>query len=954
MFGKIITSFIGSSNDRELDRIAAIVDMVNNFEPAMQARTDAELRELTDLFKIRLADGETLDDILPEAFAAAREASVRALQMRPFDVQVVVGVVLHEGKIAEMKTGEGKTLAATMPLYLNALTGKGAHLVTVNDYLAKRDAEWMGQIFQFLGLTVGYIIHGIEDEHRRDAYNADITYGTNNEFGFDYLRDNLKMRSEQLTQRNYAFAIVDEVDSILIDEARTPLIISGPVPESQEDYQRVNAVVKFLKKGEHYTLDEKAHSASLTDEGVSVCEQRLALENLYDPDSSDVLHKVETLIKAYALYHRDKDYIVKGREVLLVDDFTGRLMPGRRLSDGLHQAIEAKENVQVHAESQTYASISFQNYFRMYKKLAGMTGTADTEAAEFKQIYKLDVVIIPTNKPMIREDNPDEVYAGTHEKIAAIAADIRDCYERGQPVLVGTTSIEKSEAISRVLKGGIIEKEFALPDPEEEEQEPEYEYDEEGKPIGVIPPKKKKKKKSKPSAVKSRWEPFNIPHNVLNARNHAQEAEIVAQAGRYSKITIATNMAGRGTDIQLGGNPESLAEGEAGTNATERQYMKALEKYTEICAEEKRQVLEAGGLHIIGTERHESRRIDNQLRGRSGRQGDPGASRFYLSLDDDLLRIFGQDKLKNIFAYLDVPEDEPLIAHRMADKLIERAQKQVEAHNFDIRKHLLEYDDVMNRQREVIYELRKELLTETDLSEQVKEMISEIASETALSHTDGKQHPELWPFAEMQEVLKTSYGFNIEYEEDRFYELTPEVLAEDVESSFFAHYENRTKRLGEPMMREAERFFLLQTVDSLWMNHLWAMDHLRDAVRFSGYAQKNPLIEYKKEAFSLFEQLMWKISEDTVRKLCRFEVSEPDEAKFQRKAKTRALNEKKEQAQAPADLRQARQQAQQGHNVDGQKQQPVRVTEKVKPNDPCPCGSGKKYKKCCRDKVKPA
>ena len=948
MLGKLITSVVGTANDRELARIAKIVSEINSFEEPMKERTDAELRQLTDIFKQRLADGQTLEDIMSEAFAAVREASVRSLQMRPFDVQVVVGIVLHEGKIAEQKTGEGKTLAATMPVYLNALTGRGVHLVTVNDYLAQRDAEWMGKIYNFLGLTYGSIYHDIPEDKRRKAYHSDITYGTNNEFGFDYLRDNLKHRTEELTQRESHYAIVDEVDSILIDEARTPLIISGPVPESSEDYQGINIVVKFLKRDEHFVIDEKARTALLTEDGVVTVEERLKVDNLYDPENSDTLRKVENLLKAYALYFRDKDYIVKGREVVLVDEFTGRLMPGRRLSEGLHQAIEAKENVHVHAESQTYASISFQNYFRMYEKLSGMTGTAETEAVEFKQIYGLDVIVIPTNKTMIRDDQPDQVYSSTHDKIAAIVQDIQDCYDRGQPVLVGTTSIEKSEGLSKVLKGHAIEEEFKLPE-EIEEEKPEIQYDEDGNPI-AIPPKKKKKKKKK-STGKSKWPPVNIPHNVLNARNHAGEAQIIAQAGRPQMITLATNMAGRGTDIQLGGNPEELAKAEAGPTATPRQYLKAFENSKRICDEDKRKVLESGGLKIIGTERHESRRIDNQLRGRAGRQGDPGSSCFYLSLDDDLLRIFGQDKLKNIFSIVKIPEGEPLIAHRMADKLIERAQRQVEAHNFDIRKHLLKYDDVMNRQREVVYELRQEILSEGDLSERIQEMVSDIARNTAFEHTDGK-HPEMWPFEELQENLKQGYGLNIEYDEDSFLRLSPEVLADDLEEAFFKFYKLKEERIQSPIMREAERFFLLSTLDSLWMNHLWTMDHLRDAVRFSGYAQKDPLLEYKKEGYSLFKEMMWTLSEDTVRKLFRFELRQSDESVFEQQKKKRQITKHKEDAADMSSL--ARRRGQQPPPQDGQKAQPYkRASAKIGPNDPCPCGSGKKYKKCCRDKEKP-
>ncbi|HYA87356.1 MAG TPA: preprotein translocase subunit SecA, partial [Nitrospirota bacterium] len=665
MIGTILKKVFGTANERELRRIQAQVDQINAFEEGISRLTDAELRSKTNEFKKRLQEGESLDDLLPEAFAVVRETSRRTLGMRHFDVQLIGGIVLHSGKISEMKTGEGKTLVATLPVYLNALTGNGVHVVTVNDYLARRDAQWMGPVYRFLGLTVGVIVHGLTDEERQAAYGSDVTYGTNNEFGFDYLRDNMKFDLRDYVQRELNYAIVDEVDSILIDEARTPLIISGPAEESTDKYYKINRIIPNLKKDADYTIEEKTKTVALTEDGNIKVERLLNAGNLYDPSNVDLVHHVHQALKAHALFHRDVDYVVKEDQVMIVDEFTGRLMPGRRWSDGLHQAIEAKENVKIENENQTLASITFQNYFRLYNKLAGMTGTAETEAAEFAKIYNLDVVVIPTHRPMIRVDNADFIYKNEKAKFNAVISEIEALYKKGQPVLVGTISIVKSETLSSMLK-----------------------------------------KKG-------------IKHSVLNAKYHEMEAEIVAQAGRHAAVTIATNMAGRGTDIVLGGNPEGLTrQALKGKEHSMGEWDKTLEQFKALCTSEKEKVIDAGGLHILGTERHESRRIDNQLRGRSGRQGDPGSSRFYLSLEDDLLRIFGSDRISGLMGRLGMEEDVP-IEHRMVSRAIENAQKKVEDHNFEIRKHILEYDDVMNQQRKVIYEQRRQILSGEDLKEEV-------------------------------------------------------------------------------------------------------------------------------------------------------------------------------------------------------------------------------------------
>ncbi|MCL2761501.1 MAG: preprotein translocase subunit SecA, partial [Desulfuromonadales bacterium] len=741
MIGSVVKKIIGSKNERELKKLMPVVAKINAMEPQFEAFSDEQLKEKTAEFKERYKKGEKLESILPEAFAVCREGSKRALGMRHFDVQLIGGMVLNSGKIAEMKTGEGKTLVATLAAYLNGITGKGVHVVTVNDYLAKRDSEWMGRLYNFLGLSVGVIVHGLDDNQRRESYAADITYGTNNEFGFDYLRDNMKFTLEEYVQRPFYFSIVDEVDSILIDEARTPLIISGPTEDSTDKYYIIDEIIPLLKKGEvkeveaktisgkrkeytgDYTIDEKAKTASLTEQGVLKVEQLLKIENLYDPRNMETLHHVDEALRAHAMYKRDVDYVVKDGEVIIVDEFTGRLMPGRRWSDGLHQAIEAKEKVKIENENQTLATITFQNYFRMYEKLSGMTGTADTEAEEFHKIYKLDVVVIPTNRQLLRPDFPDVVYKTEKEKFNAVIEEIKELYETGQPVLVGTISIEKSEVLANLLKK------------------------------------------------------TGIPHNVLNAKQHEKEAEIVAQAGRKNSVTIATNMAGRGTDILLGGNAEAMAKQWQRENpeATEEEYNQILAKFSKQCEVEHDEVVSVGGLHILGTERHESRRIDNQLRGRSGRQGDPGSSRFYLSMEDDLLRIFGAERVAKIMDFLKIQEGEA-ITHGMISKAIENAQKKVEAHNFEIRKHLIDYDDVMNKQREVIYTQRREILAGEDIRasfmDMMEETINDIVSNYAIEKVPGSE----WDWDGIREVIYRTFALEIEFDDQTISRITPEYF----------------------------------------------------------------------------------------------------------------------------------------------------------------------------------
>jgi preprotein translocase subunit SecA len=839
MISSILTKVFGSKNERELKKIDPIVEEINALEPKMQAMKDEQLKAQTGLFKKRLEEGESLDDILPEAFAVVREASIRTLGMRHFDVQLIGGIVLHRGKIAEMKTGEGKTLAATLPAYLNALSGNGVHIVTVNDYLARRDTEWMGHIYKFLGLSVGSILHGLNDDERKAAYNADITYGTNNEFGFDYLRDNMKFDRETIVQGYLNFAIVDEVDSILVDEARTPLIISGPAEKSTELYHHVNGIIPRLVNDQDYTLDEKARSAVMTEEGIAKAEHMLKVDNLYDPKNIELLHHINQALKAHTLFKRDVDYIVKNDEVIIVDEFTGRLMPGRRYSEGLHQALEAKEKVKIENENQTLATITFQNYFRMYDKLAGMTGTADTEATEFKKIYDLEVYVIPTNKTMIRTDYPDVIYKTRGEKFDAAMDEIVELHKKGQPVLVGTVSIDVSESFAKKLKKR------------------------------------------------------GIKHAVLNAKNHEKEAEIIAMAGQKSSVTISTNMAGRGTDIVLG-------EG----------------------------VVELGGLHILGTERHESRRIDNQLRGRSGRQGDPGSSRFYLALEDDLMRIFGGERITGIMEKLGMEEGEP-IEHNLISKAIENAQSKVEAHNFDIRKQLLEYDDVMNQQREVIYKQRREILNGRSLKSTIVDMIQEKAEEIAGRATNEKVLPEEWDWKGLKDVVFKQFSFRIgNVDEDTLDGLTQDGLAQWISEFCLEVYDEKETVIGTEDFRNLERIIMLQTVDNLWKDHLLSMDHLKEGIGLRGYAQQDPLIVYKKEGFELFQDMISRMKEETLGILFRIQISEQDRI---------------------AELGRPREQKMIFSSGDEpEKKKPVkRAQKKIGRNAPCPCGSGKKYKKCC-------
>lgn len=905
MITKILTKIIGTKNERELKKLQPIVERINSLEPQMQKLSDLELSRKTIEFKERLERGETLDDLLPEAFAVVREAARRILGMRHFDVQLMGGIVLHQGKIAEMKTGEGKTLVATLPAYLNALTGKGVHIVTVNDYLAKRDAEWMGPVYRFLGLTVGYLQNHMDDSERKKAYNCDITYGTNSEFGFDYLRDNMKYSLEDMVQRGHYYAIIDEVDSILIDEARTPLIISGPAEESTDIYYFIDEIVRKLKKDIHFNIDEKTKGVTLTEEGIAECERLLGIKNLYNPRYVRLVHHIHQALRAHYLFKRDVDYVVKDGKVIIVDEFTGRLMPGRRWSDGLHQAIEAKERVRIEAENQTLAMITIQNYFRMYEKLAGMTGTAETEAAEFKEIYGLDVVVIPTHKPMIRIDYPDVVFRTQKEKFEKVVEEIEKCYKQGRPVLVGTTSIEKSELLSKMLK----------------------------------------KRK--------------IPHQVLNAKHHEKEAEIIAQAGRSYAVTIATNMAGRGVDIILGGNPEGLAKAQLKAEgydlseiderawnevlAMARQGLDPTEKYKDYwakvlyekyleCQKDAERVKALGGLYIIGTERHESRRIDNQLRGRAGRQGDPGASRFFLSLEDDLLRLFGSEKLKSFMEKLGLPEGEPL-EHPWLTKAIEQAQKKVEAYHFEIRKHLLEYDDVMNKQRETIYSQRKEILKSPSIRDWIISMIEEVAEELVEeTFIERKElsHDELDP---LKDRVKEIFTLNLSFGEGKH---SKEGVVTFLKNELLKFYEEKEKRIGPDHMRNLEKYFLLSTIDTLWKEHLLMLDHLRESVGLRGYGQKNPLQEYKKEAFHLFVNLMRRIKETTLSYLFRVEIKEisevQEEIELEEEIDQKKLEYKREDVF--------------GEKQEEEKKQPVRVY-KVGRNDPCPCGSGKKYKKCC-------
>ena len=982
-----VARFIGTKHERDIKRIQPLVEEINALEPQMMKLTDVELTARTAKLRaevqgrlegvedndpqIKQKLAEALEPALVEAFAVAREAGRRTIGMRHFDVQLIGGIVLHQGKISEMKTGEGKTLVATLPAYLNSLAGKGVHIVTVNDYLARRDAEWMGPIYKMLGLTVGVIVHDLDDVQRRAAYGADITYGTNNEFGFDYLRDNMKYELSQCVQRGHHYAIVDEVDSILIDEARTPLIISGPAEESTDKYYRIDKIVPKLILDIDYTLDEKHRTATLTEEGVSKCERLLGLGNLYDPTHMDIIHHVYQALRAHTLFQRDVDYVVKEGEVIIVDEFTGRQMPGRRWSDGLHQAVEAKENVKIERENQTLATITFQNYFRMYKKLAGMTGTAETEAAEFDKIYKLEVVAIPTNKKLIRIEYPDVVYRTEAEKFEAAVngiiqednsrtGGIRQYHENGQPVLVGSISIEKSEKIAELLKKA------------------------------------------------------GIPHQVLNAKQHEREAKIIAQAGRKGAVTVSTNMAGRGTDILLGGNPEAMtreyalknklampyapagavigaaaaagAGGDAGA-ATETaaeadaasgngasgaagaamvlfqqegkiyqvplaQWKPIYDQFAEQCRAEHDEVVAMGGLHILGTERHEARRIDNQLRGRSGRQGDPGASRFFLSLEDDLLRIFGGERVKALMFRLGMTEGVP-IESKLISKRIENAQKAVEAQNFEARKHLLEYDDVMNKQRETIYSLRRAILEGVDQKELVLEKAEEIAFELVDTYCPREQHPDQWNVTQFANEALNQFGFEPKAAGVDVATLGHDELADALIEKVNARYEEKEKLFGAQTLRWLERQVLLDIVDGQWKDHLLSLDHLKEGIGLRGYGQKDPLVEFKKEAFILFDDLMDRIDKETVRFLFLVRPAEsqpaaqvaagaaPPEA-----ATARGLTPF---SAAERERKQRRQQQQlqfQTGPAQAEAPKPVRAAAKVGRNDPCPCGSGKKYKKC--------
>lgn len=903
MFARLLNILFGSKNERELKALKPKVSQINELEASLLPLDDQGLAEKTQTFKKRLEAGESLDALLPEAFAVCREMSKRRLGMRHFDVQLIGGMVLHQGRISEMRTGEGKTLVATLPIYLNALEGKGVHLVTVNDYLAKRDAQWMGPLYHSLGLSIGIIQHDASfmfdpaydapDKRlqflrpctRQEAYGADITYGTNNEFGFDYLRDNLIVTDlRQGVQRELNFAIVDEVDSILIDEARTPLIISGPAEQSTDMYHQVDRIIPHLKRDQDYTVEEKTKTVTLTEEGNAHVEELLGVDNLYDLRHLSLVHHVIKALQAHVLYRRDVEYVVKDGEVIIVDEFTGRLMPGRRWSDGLHQAVEAKEGVKIANENQTLASVTFQNYFRMYKKLGGMTGTADTEASEFAKIYNLEVNVIPTNRPMVRIDHPDVVYRTEKEKFQAIADEIKEYAERGQPVLIGTISIEKSERLSTMLKHR------------------------------------------------------GVKHHVLNAKFHEKEAEIIAQAGQKGAVTIATNMAGRGTDILLGGNAEALFKQQViyrGEDLTEEQKAEAFETIKATCEANKKEVLDLGGLHIVGTERHESRRIDNQLRGRAGRQGDPGSSRFFLSLEDDLLRIFASERVSNLMLKLGMEEGVP-IEHRMVTKSIENAQKKVEAHNFEIRKHLLEYDDVMNKQREVIYKHRQSVLKATDVTDDILGMIEQAGEALVDTFCPAEQYAEEWDLKGLAEAIQGQFGVDL-IQPDDMKDMGREGLQEEISEKLKGAYQDKVQSLIQDqgatpdLIHYVERTILLQMIDQHWKDHLWGMDQLKDGIGLRGYGQKDPLAEYKREGYDMFAGMMTRIKNDTLERLFKFQLVRGERP------------EPEPEAPRPAQLNLNRG----AGSASAERPRTVqRVEEKVGRNDPCPCGSGKKYKKC--------
>ena len=912
-----LTKLFGTNMAKEIKRIDPIVRKIEALEEEYKGLTDAQLQAKTAEFKERYQKGETLDDLLPEAFATCREAADRVLGLRPYRVQLIGGVILHQGRIAEMKTGEGKTLVATLPAYLNALAGEGVHIVTVNDYLAKRDSEWMGKVYRFLGLTVGLVIHDIQPKDRKASYAADITYGTNNEFGFDYLRDNMAIYATEMVQRGHAFAIVDEVDSILIDEARTPLIISGQGDKSTQLYTVVDAFVAKLKgqrvasvdtKEEEdpdldadYVVDEKARTVTLTARGIAKAEQQFQVANLADPENTTLSHHINQAIRARGLMRRDIDYVVKDGEVIIVDEFTGRLMYGRRYSDGLHQAIEAKEGVTVARESKTLATITFQNYFRLYRKLSGMTGTALTEEEEFNATYQLDIVEVPTTKPLIRVDHPDEVYKNTTGKYHAIVRQIAACHEKGQPVLAGTTSIEKSEVLSKLLtKQG-------------------------------------------------------IKHNVLNAKNHEKEAEIVAQAGKFGAVTVATNMAGRGTDIMLGGNAEFLAKndlrkaglsdemiaeatGFAETDNEEilqarKMFSQAEAKHKEELAPEAEKVREAGGLFILGTERHESRRIDNQLRGRSGRQGDPGESRFYLSMEDDIMRLFGTERMQNMMETLKIDDDTPIDA-KILSGAIENAQKKVESKNFQARKNTLEYDDVMNVQREVIYKQRRQVLDGENMGQFIRNMIHRWIDTSIHGHLGENKHLSAESYQLATEPFRGLFfpPDQFQYTDEDLAKQSPDALVEELDQAALAVYDAKEAALGDELMRELERVMMLRVVDEYWMDHIDAMEELKKGIQLRAYAQTNPVDAYKKEGFEMFEAMIQAIQEETIRRIILARV-QTNEVRRERVAKVTGES---------------------GGSEEPQKKAPVRKSIKIGPNDPCPCGSGKKYKKCCYLKDKAA
>ena len=913
----LLKKLFGTTSEREVKAISPIVDKIEALDAEYSALTDEQLQAKTQEFKNRYQNGESLDALLPEAFAACREAAWRVLGMKPYRVQLIGGIILHQGRIAEMKTGEGKTLVATLPAYLNALTGRGVHIVTVNDYLAKRDSEWMGKVYRFMGLTVGLVIHGIDPAGKKAAYNADITYGTNNEFGFDYLRDNMAIYKAELMQRGHAFAIVDEVDSILIDEARTPLIISGMGEQSTQLYTLadnfaaglkplVKATVDDKEQEEEdidadYVVNEKARAVTLTARGIAKAEKAFNVENLADPENSTLSHHINQAIRARGLMKRDIDYVVKDGEVIIVDEFTGRLMYGRRYNDGLHQAIEAKEKVTVARESKTLATITFQNYFRLYKKLSGMTGTALTEEEEFNATYQLDIVEVPTNKPLIRQDHPDEVYKNTTGKYHAIVRQIAACHEKGQPVLAGTTSIEKSEVLSKLLtKQG-------------------------------------------------------IKHNVLNAKNHEKEAEIVAQAGKFGAVTVATNMAGRGTDIMLGGNAEFLAKndlrkaglsdemiaeatGFAETDNEEilsarKMFSEAEAKHKEELAPEAEKVRAAGGLFILGTERHESRRIDNQLRGRSGRQGDPGESRFYLSMEDDIMRLFGTERMQNMMETLKIDDDTPIDA-KILSGAIENAQKKVESKNFQARKNTLEYDDVMNVQREVIYKQRRQVLDGENMGEFIRGMIGRWIENSLHGHLGENKHLTAESYQMATEPFRGLFfpAEQFQYTDEELAKKSIKDLTEELDQAALGVYNAKEEALGEELMRELERVMMLRVVDEYWMDHIDAMEELKKGIQLRAYAQTNPVDAYKKEGFEMFEAMIQAIQEETIRRIIAARV-QTNEVRRERVAKVTGES---------------------GGSEEPQKKAPVRKTIKIGPNDPCPCGSGKKYKKCCYLKDKAA